>query len=275
MYADVPPRAVGFAGVDFTAGFAGQRLLAVLLAAAVAVLPALWFGRFDPARAVLPVAPAPPTVTTVEPLVSYQMVSSKAGPRRGRSFARLVAGEFRILVGGVSRWWWLGAAGLAVAGAAAPARASGPLLIAAWIWPVLIWSRLGAQAAEAGVEGLLGAYPSPVRRALAQWLAGVALTALAGLGAGVRLASVGDLAGWLAGAAFIPALALSLGVLSRTHRLFQAVYPPLWYAVLNDIRALDYLGALPGGPAPALVGAVATALVSVALAAVAARHARR
>jgi hypothetical protein len=62
---------------------------------------------------------------------------------------------------------------------------------------------------------------------------------------------------------------------SRTHRLFQAIYPPLWYAVLNDTRGLDYMGALPGGPPPALVGAVATALVAAALATVAARHAHR
>jgi hypothetical protein len=275
MYADVPPRAVGFSGVDFTAAFAGQRLIAVLLAVVVAAVPALWFGRFDPARAVVPAAPTAVTVTAAAPIVSYQMVVSKAGPRRGRAFPRLVAGEMRILVGGVSRWWWLGVAALVVAGAAAPERASGPLLIAAWIWPVLIWSRLGTQAAEAGVEGLLGAYPSPVRRALGQWVAGVALTAVVGAGAGVRLATAGEVAGWLAGVAFIPALALALGVLSRTHRLFQALYPPLWYAVLNDLRGLDYMGALPGGPPPAAVAAAATLLVAAALATVAARHARR
>ncbi|MGN9912831.1 hypothetical protein ACTMTJ_35380 [Phytohabitans sp. LJ34] len=271
MYADDPPRAVGFASVDFTAAFAGQRLVAVLLAVAVAAVPALWFGRFDPARSAAPAAPVAPTVTATAPLVSYQMMS-KAERRRGRG---LLTGETRILAGGISRWWWLGVAALVVAGAAAPTRASGPLLIAAWIWPVLVWSRLGTQAAEAGVEGLLGAYPSPVRRALAQWLAGVALTALVGAGAGVRLATAGELAGWLAGVAFIPALALALGVVSRTHRLFQAVYPPLWYAVLNDVRGLDYMGALPGGPPPVAVAGAAALLVTAALATVAARHARR
>lgn len=275
MYADDPPRAVGFSGVDFSAAFAGQRLVAVLLAIAVAAVPALWFGRFDPARAVVPAVPTAVTVTAVQPFVSYQMVLSKARVRRGRALARLVAGETRILVAGVSRWWWLGVAALVVAGAAAPVRASGPLLIAAWIWPVLIWSRLGTRAAEAGVEGLLGGYPSPVRRALAQWLAGVALTALVGAGAGARLAAAGDLAGWLAGVVFIPALALALGLVSRTHRLFQAIYPPLWYAVLNDIRGLDFMGALPGGPPPILVGGAAALLVTASLATVAARHARR
>lgn len=111
MYADEPPRAVGFSGVDFTAAFAGQRLVAVLLALAVAAVPALWFGRFDPARSAATAAPEAPTVTATAPLVSYQMMS-KAERRRGRG---LVPGETRILVGGTSRWWWLGVAALVVA----------------------------------------------------------------------------------------------------------------------------------------------------------------
>jgi hypothetical protein len=89
------------------------------------------------------------------------------------------------------------------------------------------------------------------------------------------MALAGDLAGWSAGAAFIPALALALGVLSRTQRLFQAVYLPLWYAVVNDIAGLDYLGALEGGPPPIAVGAAAASLLGVALATVATRHAHR
>jgi hypothetical protein len=135
----------------------------------------------------------------------------------------------------------------------------------------VIWSRLGTESREHGVDALLDAYPTPGRRAVAQWLAGVVLTALVGLGPGIRL----GLAGWLAGAAFIPALALLLGVLSRTQRLFQAVYLPLWYAVVNEIAALDYLGALAGGPPPAVVGAAAAVLLAATLSTVAARHARR
>jgi hypothetical protein len=276
MYLDEPPRAVVWTGVDFTAGFVGQRSLLILLATAAAALPAIWFDRFDPARAVVRAASAPATAATAAPPSAYPMVSSpQTVPRRGRAFGRVLVGELRNLTRGVSWWWWLGAAALIVTGAALPTSASGPLLIAAWIWPVLIWSRLGTQAREHGVEALLGAYPSPVRRAVTQWLAGVALTALVGLGPGVRAAATGDLADWLAGATFIPTLALALGVLSRTPRLFQAVYPSLWYAVVNNIAGLDYMGALDGGPSPILVGAATTLLLAAALTTVATRHARR
>lgn len=290
MYLDEPPRTIEWSGADLAAGFAGERLLALLVATVVAALPAIWFTRFDPARRRVS---APESVREAEQGASRSGVSVREAepgatsatlsgypriqtmPRRGAAFGRLLAGELRILTQGVSWWWWLGAAALVVAGVAAPVRAASPLLIAAWIWPVLIWSRLGTQAREHGVDALLGACPSPMRRTFAQWLAGVALTALSGAGPGLRMALDGDAAGWLAGAAFIPALALAMGVLSRTHRLFQALYPPLWYAVLNGMAGLDYMGALDGGPPPALVAAAAALLLTGALGAVATRHARR
>ncbi|MEH1128950.1 hypothetical protein [Micromonospora sp. CPCC 206061] len=274
MYLDVPPRAIEWSGVDLAAGFVGERLLVLLVATVAAAVPAIWFGRFDPARAGVSVREAerstPAAIAAAVPPMAYPRLQT--APRRGAAFARLLAGELRILTQGVSWWWWLGAAALVVAGAAAPARAAGPLLIAAWVWPVLIWSRLGAQAREHGVEALLDACSSPLRRTLAQWLAGVVLTALVGAGPGLRMALDGDLPGWLAGVAFIPALALALGVLSRTHRLFQALYPPLWYAVVNDIAGLDFMGALAGGPSPALVATAAMLLLATALTTVALRR---
>jgi hypothetical protein len=149
------------------------------------------------------------------------------------------------------------------------------LLVAAWIWPVLVWSRLGAQAREHGVEGLVAAYSSPLYRTLAQWLAGVAVTTAVAAGPGLVMAADGHLADWLAGAAFIPALALALGVISRTQRFFQAAYPLLWYMVINDVAGLDYMGVLTGGPSPLAVGTAATFLLLAALTTVAIRHHHR
>jgi hypothetical protein len=105
----------------------------------------------------------------------------------------------------------------------------------AWIWPVLLWSRLGTQRHEYEVDALLGAYAGARRRMLAAWAAGLV---------------------------FVPALALAFGVSSRTHRLFRASYLALWYAVLNGIAAIDFMGAVrvdgrPAGPAPLLVGTLA------------------
>ncbi|XVV15488.1 hypothetical protein ACQP2X_14440 [Actinoplanes sp. CA-131856] len=283
MYMDVPPQPVPWSGVDFSSAFAAQRLLLMALAAAVALLPTFWFDRFDgqgsarrgavlsePATAVEIAETAPaPTLRTMR--LARPREADGRRPWPGWGFGRVVIGEMRILAGGVSRWWWLGAAALVVAGLAVPSGASG-LLAAAWIWPVLIWSRLGCQAREQGAEALLGACPGPVVRVLAQWLSGVALTAVVGLGPGLVMAVDGRLAEWLAGAVFVPALALALGVIAGTQRFFQAVYPLLWYLVINDVAGLDYMGILAGGPSPVAVVTGATLLLVSALTAVSVRQ---
>ncbi|MFF0739348.1 ABC transporter permease [Streptomyces sp. NPDC004111] len=189
---------------------------------------------------------------------------------------RLFAGEVRILVQGVALWWWAGAVLLAVVSQlVTPATAVARVLLPmAWLWPVLIWSRLGTQRYETGVDALLGACPSAHRRILAEWGAGFLLTAVAGAGPALRMATGGDTAGllhWFLGALFVPSLALALGSLSRTHRLFQAVYLPLWYAAVNGIAPLDFMGALRGpdglpvGMAPGVVLGAAVVMLGVVL----------
>jgi hypothetical protein len=93
---------------------------------------------------------------------------------------------------------------------------------------------------------------------------------VSGIGPALRMLTGSDFPGllhWLCGALFIPSFALVLGTLSRTHRLFQAVYLPLWYATVNGIAPLDFMGAVrgpdgqPAGLPPAvLLGAVVVAL---------------
>ncbi|MER7701788.1 hypothetical protein ABTX81_02645 [Kitasatospora sp. NPDC097605] len=281
-------------GAGLGGGFLAQRLLLVLLAVALTALPALWFARFDPARGTsgerrpplgsgvageaAPVAAAPP-VLPLAPLAP-----GSAGSGRGPGFGRLLLGEARMLFADASRWWWLAAAGLVAAGLAVPpGTGAGAVLPAAWIWPVLLWSRLGSRSAEYGLEALLGAYPAARARLLAEWAVGVLLTALAGAGVLVRLAAAGDTAGvaaWSAGALFIPSLALALGTLSRTHRLFQALYLPLWYLVVNQVAGVDFMGAVrraghPAGPSPLLVTAVALVLLAAAVLTASARRALR
>ncbi|WP_380283933.1 hypothetical protein [Kitasatospora purpeofusca] len=282
-------------GAGLDGGFLAQRLLLVLLAVALAALPALWFDRFDPARGAsaerrplaggrepAPAPAAPPALPLTLPTTAP--ATAPAGAGAGPGFGRLLLGEARMLFADASRRWWLAAAGLVAAGLAVPPdTGAGALLPAAWVWPVLLWSRLGSRSAEYGLEALLAAYPAARARLLAEWAAGVLLTALVGAGVLVRLAAAGDTAGvaaWSAGALFIPSLALALGTLSRTHRLFQALYLPLWYLAVNQVAALDFMGTVrraghPAGPSPVLVTALALALLATALLTTSARRALR
>ncbi|MDI3346663.1 hypothetical protein QKW45_23300 [Streptomyces sp. AJ-1] len=254
-------------GFTFGGDFLVSRLLLVAAAVALALLPALWFGRHDPTRGgpadgASPAADAPAPVPAYAPAPAAVLALAlprTAAERGGRTFGRLLAGEVRILAGGVSPWWWAVAAALTVAGLTLPLDAvTGLVLPAVWIWPVLVWSRLGSLPVEHGLEGLLGAYPAARRRLLAAWGSGVVLTAVLGVAPLLRMAFAADLPGlaaWLGGVLFIPSLALLLGVVCRTHRVFQVVYLPLWYLVVNQVAALDFMGAVreagvPAGPTP-------------------------
>jgi hypothetical protein len=302
---DHPLHTFTWAGLHPAGGFVAARLLLILAAACLAVLPAVWFGRFDPARArprrapaadsgqtPVPVpATAPPAGQAPRPARSpaYKALS-RARPDRGLATGRLLAGEVRILVQGTSRWWWLVAAALNAASLAVPANLVKPpgaitalLLSAAWIWPVLLWSRLGTQRREHGLDTLLGAYPAVYRQLAAEWVAGLALTAVTGLGPLLRMAAAADgpgVAAWIAGALFIPSLALMLGATSRTHRMFQAIYVLVWYAAVNQVAAADYMGTVlvngrPAGPSPPLTAGVSLAMLAIAITIRAAQHATR
>lgn len=306
--ADHPLRTFTWHGLDPSGGFITGRLLLIVLAAVLAALPAMWFGRFDPARTrprrsrapapgddAGPGVPAPATVPVAghqarpAPSPAYKALPPAATgsvPAAGR----LLAGEARILVEGTPRWWWLVAAAINAASLAVPASIVKPagastalLLAAAWIWPILIWSRLGTQRHENGLDTLLGAYPGAYRQVAAEWAAGLLLTAVTGFGPLLRMAASGDGPGttaWIAGALFIPALALMLGTASRTHRMFQALYVILWYAAVNQVKAADYMGIVlvsghPAGPSPLLVAWLAMAMLTLTFVIRLAQHDRR
>lgn len=244
-YQDAPLRVFTWDGADFPADFVISRACLVLLAALIAVLPALWFHRFDPARAHWrPPTPArvagdaAPGGTSVEisrapgggasdhrpagpSALHVPAVQVGPGQRRGGGLPRLLDGELRILTQGIPRWWWLIVVALTVMAVVLPGTVTVALL-ATGVWPVLVWSRLGTQQVENDVEGLLRAYPRPRRRLLAEWGSGVVLTAVVGTGPALAMLLTGDrpgLSAWVASTLLIPSLALALGVHSRSPRL--------------------------------------------------------
>jgi hypothetical protein len=83
-------------------------------------------------------------------------------------------------------------------------------------------------------------------------MVGLGVTLLCGSGVGLQLLLSGawaPLGAWLAGACFIPSLAIALGVWSGTTRLFEIVYLLIWYlGPLHpiDMPRLDFMGAADG-----------------------------
>lgn len=172
-------------------------------------------------------------------------------PRLGnpKGFAGLLAAEMRLAVGGRPLWWSLGLLWMVGWALVAPygtmRSAAYPM---AWIWPLLVWSRMGSREVRENTAPMI--FSAPVSwplHLLAVWGAGVAVAAAAGCGVLARALAAGDwgLAGaWLAGVLFAPSLAVALGTLSDGGKLFEAVYTVMWY--LGPVRktaALDFLGA--------------------------------
>jgi len=296
---DKPLKTFAWHGFDPSLGFLLSRYALLVIAVALALLPALWFPRFDPAGARVPVASGtdpggvPERGATPEAVMWEERTKDRpagfttlprTSVRYGNPALRLLLGEVRILIQGTPLWWWAGVLLLTLAAQmVTPATGVSRLLLPlAWIWPVLIWSRLGTQRHESGVGAILGAYPSARSRVAAEWGAGFVLTAVAGIGPAVRMLTGSDAQGlvhWFCGALFIPSFAVVLGTLSRTHRLFQFVYLPLWYGTVNGIAPVDFMGAIraddghPAGMSPVFVLAAAAVMLAIVFLSSAARRA--
>jgi hypothetical protein len=140
---------------------------------------------------------------------------------------------------------------------------------------------MGAREARHGTMALLFSSPRPLERQLpTQWLSGVLIALILGLGVGVRLLVLGNLPAaleWGVGALFIPALALAAGVWTGSGKLFEVLYLFLWYAgPMNRIPFLDFIGtsdaSVRGGAA---AGFAVTTLLLLAAAVVGRRRALR
>nr|QEO73607.1 hypothetical protein [uncultured bacterium] len=282
--AEGPLRRYEWAGLDLTAELVLLRTAVLLFALGVAVLAAGWFTRFTPTSGTAGRRSEQETEALPAEARPTRFGAPVSAAVRGWIAARLLLSELRILVKGISYWWWTGAAALFATGLFVPyAQVINPMLPIGWIWPVLMWSRLGTQQTANGVDLLVAASVAGRRRLAAEWTAGVLITAVTGLAPLLRMAVAADWSGvaaWGAGLLFIPSLALAVGTLTRTARAFQALYLGAWYAVMNGVTAIDYMGTLrpvgqSAGDRPLLVAGVAAVLVLVTFVTREARHAWR
>jgi hypothetical protein len=167
----------------------------------------------------------------------------------GGGFAGLLAAELRLALGGRPLWWIAGLLGIVAWSLAAPYGAMRSAAYpVAWIWPLLVWSRMGSREVRENTAPLV--FSAPVSwplHLLTVWLSGVAVAVLAGCGVLARALAAGDwglASAWAAGALFVPALALALGTASNGGKLFEAVYTAIWYfGPVRKTVALDFLGA--------------------------------
>ena len=243
-------------GLAWTREIIASRLWWLGVGLGLALLAAFFFRRFDPAREGSRRTPKPVKETSPIEIIEDRIVPDLAPIATLRPLARpprfsfffMVLAELRLALHGVSLWWYLVAAGLFAAGLFTPVAVSRGFLVAAWIWPLTLWSAMGTRETRLRTDQLVFSTAHPLRRQLpACWVAGVIIALLSGGGTGIRLLVAGDQLGliaWTAGALFIPTLALALGVWSGSSKLFEVLYLLLWYlGPANHLGAIDFMGA--------------------------------
>lgn len=243
--------------------FALGRLIWLLAALGLVGASALVFNRFD----AKPRTRGAKKGGEKSELLSWDELGGSllTAPGLRFSFAGMVRAELLLLFSG-ARWWWFGTA--LILQAVALGQSPGILKLS-WLWPVLLWSQLGSREHKEGAAPLIFSSPGVLFRQLpAQWTAGFILAAASAGVVLVKAALAGDmgvLTSTLVGAAFIPAMALGLGVLTRGSKPFEVIFVCLWYfGPVNGIPALDFTG-LSGwaGHAPAYL-AVTSLLLAAA-----------
>jgi len=245
-------------GFDWTPDLVASRIVWVGVGGLLALAAVPFFDRFDPTRrrrrAFGPISAAETTEPTStvshdEGTIGQGRADARFSAQdlpnaiRGPSFPALVRGQLRIALRGRARIFWAGTIALVVASfISAPAQT--PPVALTFLWPILLWSRLGAP--EAAVGAVLASCPGPVRRPLlAAFVGGSLMGALFVAGPIARASWAGEgpaVAAGLVAAVFPPALALALGAWAGTPRPFEALYTCLWY-VGAQTPLLDFMGA--------------------------------
>lgn len=244
-------------GVEWTIPVILTRLITLALAVGTALLGALCFDRFDPSRARPRAArkesaantPEPGAVIEARPAPPASRLTPLTASRAHVRFGALLLAELRLALKGQRWWWYLVALGLIAAPVFSPVDiVRQGLLPAAWIWPILLWSSLGSREARHDTRQIVFSAPHPLGSQLpAIWLCGFLVAGLMAAGVTLNLLLAGDLPGvlsLLAGALFIPSLALASGVWTGSSKAFEIVYVLWWYVgPMNRSAAFDYTGA--------------------------------
>jgi len=244
-----------WSGIDWTAGIFLERLEWIGAAIAIALIASLPFDRFDPARRRLrgqSLATSPGGQTSDRPAAGVGDALVQLTPipdSRPRSrWVALYAAELRLMLKGRKWLWNVVAVGLVVATLTVPLDITHRyLFLAAWLWPILLWSAMGNRERQHETHQIVFSVAHPLRRQLsAIWMAGFSVAVLFGGGVAIRLVAAGRWGpsfAWVAGAVFIPSLALALGTWSNGSRLFEITYMIWWYlGPVSRIPAWDFTG---------------------------------
>ncbi len=186
--------------------------------------------------------------TNVTSKVSHLLDSVMSSLTNSFMFTQLAYLELKLLLKNRSMFWFMGLIG----GNIAQLTVEKPLLVAvilpiSWLWCSLVISQLGQFEKQSRTQELISySQKSLFSQGLTCYFAAWSLLMLAGLGSIIRFASSAE---WLLivqliiAVSFTVSLAYFCGALSGTKRLFEGVYPILWYmGPIQGALYLDFFG---------------------------------
>ena len=266
-------------GMNWTVPLIALRLSWIALSIVFVTAAALLFDRFDQSKSRRRMPQSESATLSPASIQQPQRAGPPIGlsdltpPRMKFALPAMIAAELRLMLKGLPRLWWLVAIGLIVAQLFSPMYAARQYLLPiAWLWPILAWSQMATREAQYNTGQVVFSAPRPVLRQLpTTWFAGVVLALVTSSGLILRLLALGQVALLVplaVGAAFIPALALALGTLSRSSKLFEICYLLIWYVgPMNRVSALDFIGVTAvgtSGSATAMFAVVTAVLLAIA-----------
>ncbi|MEG0472298.1 MAG: hypothetical protein RR588_08190 [Solibacillus sp.] len=161
-------------------------------------------------------------------------------------YARLIIGEWKVLLRGYSKWLY----GILIISIILSFALPMNILIS-WsplfmLFPLAIWSKMGTVDTTNRTEQLILSTFNASIKYFITWLSGLFITLIYSFGFVLRLSLAGDTRAGIAyviGIMFIVTLAITLGYFTKSRRVFESIYLLLWYmGPVNQIPYLDFAG---------------------------------
>ena len=240
-------------GIDWTTATLLPRLIWVGLGLVFVAIAVPFFDRFDRTRTSRRAVrkekkkrtrAAEPSIEPIPTVLTYDQITAPATRYR---LTAMLAAELRLMLKGYHWFWYLVAAGLVAVQLTVPlAEARLYAVSAAMLLPLLSWSAMGTRESRYNTAQLLFSCPYPVTRQLPAALAAgtfIALIAMSGMI--IRSGMAGHwpyLFALVTAAIFVPTLAMTLGSLSGSKKLFEVIYFLLWYiGGIEKLTPLNFL----------------------------------
>ena len=242
-------------GITWTSVFLLSRLAWLLVSLGAIYISSFFFHRFDYAERPAKTRKKTAVVYTAQhdgdTKVLHTPVSMAAIPATGIDYGilPLIKTELLLLIRKAPRWFWLINAGLYIAALFAPLAISHSYLLPVlWFLQVTRWSELATKEKTNKLHYFTYASYKPLQRMLpAQILAGIILALVLALPLMVRYAIGGNgfaVLSIINGAMFVILLAVSIGIVSGSKKLFEIIFFLLTYMITQKVPQADYLGAM-------------------------------